>query len=711
MSAHHSSWYVAVSAFVEQAVDVVGGRVRLGTFLSRPANQIGLLLLLGAAVALLGVLRRALLNALRAARFACCPGRVDFTSPNNGGMLVARVMREAGVRFVFTLVGGHISPILVESERAGIRVVDVRHEATAAFAADAVARLTGVPGVCAVTAGPGLTNTVTAVKNAQMAESPLVLLGGAAATMLQGRGALQDIDQISLFRPLCKFTATVRTVKDIVPTLREAFRMAQEGTPGPVFVEFPIDTLYPVDAVLQAYGIPMPAAAAAAIAERQKKEGGKDERKKTEGGKDDVEEKTTDEKKAKKKKKKKGGIVSMVTGMYLNHHVRRLFSGAWDHTDCSPLPYSVQRATESQVEAAVRMLLEARRPVVLVGSQATLCTKPPARPDHLRAALEHMGIPCFLGGMARGLLGRDGALHIRQKRTLALKEADVVVMAGIVADFRLDYGRVLSRRSKIIAVNRSVEHLTRNTDMFWKPALTVNGDPGNFVARVSAKFDPAASQMEGGWLAHLRGRNDAREAEIEASAERKTDRYMNPLRVLQHAERSLPDNTILVADGGDFVGSAAYIMRPRGPLRWLDPGAFGTLGVGGGFALGAKLVHPDAQVVIVYGDGSLGYSVAEFDTFVRHKLPVLAITGNDACWTQIARDQVPRFNSHVACNLAFTDYHVVADGYGGRGFLVDKEADLAKAFKDAAAAIRAGKPALLNCLIGKTDFREGSISV
>src|SRR5699024_656515 len=102
-------------------------------------------------------------------------------------------------------------------------------------------------------------------------------------------------------------------------------------------------------------------------------------------------------------------------------------------------------------------------------------------------------------------------------------------------------------------------------------------------------------------------------------------------------ENTMDDNTILVADGGDFVGSAAYILRPRGPLAWLDPGAFGTLGVGAGFALGAKLCRPDADVVVVFGDGSLGYSLAEFDTMVRHKLPVMAVVGNDACWTQIAR--------------------------------------------------------------------------
>ncbi|KTF77032.1 hypothetical protein cypCar_00050167, partial [Cyprinus carpio] len=155
----------------------------------------------------------------------------ETQSPRHGGESVAEVLRAHGVKFVFTLVGGHISPILVACEKLGIRIVDTRHEATAVFAADAVARLSGTVGVAAVTAGPGLTNTVTAVKNAQMAESPLLLIGGAAATLLQGRGALQDIDQISLFKPLCKFCASVRTVREIVPTVRKALAIAQSGTP------------------------------------------------------------------------------------------------------------------------------------------------------------------------------------------------------------------------------------------------------------------------------------------------------------------------------------------------------------------------------------------------------------------------------------------------------------------------------------------------
>merc|ERR1711879_888493 len=170
---------------------------------------------------------------------------------------------------------------------------------------------------------------------------------------------------------------------------------------------------------------------------------------------------------------------------------------------------------------------------------------------------------------------------------------------------------------------------------------------------------------------------------------------------------------ILVADGGDFVATASYIVRPRGPLCWLDPGAFGTLGVGGGFALGAKLARPESEVWLLWGDGSAGYSISEFETFSRHNLPVIALVGNDACWGQIERDQTNWFGSSVACDLVYTQYEEVAKGYGGKGLSITTPSEDATAvLKQAQQQAReSSKPILINALIGRTKFRDGSISV
>ncbi|XP_076978020.1 2-hydroxyacyl-CoA lyase 2 isoform X1 [Tamandua tetradactyla] len=588
--------------------------------------------------------------------------KVDKASVRHGGESVAAVLRAHGVRFLFTLVGGHISPLLVASEKLGIRVVDTRHEVTAVFAADTVARLTGTVGVAAVTAGPGLTNTVTAMKNAQMAQSPVLLLGGAAGTLLQKRGALQAIDQMALFRPLCKFCASVRRVRDIVPTLRSAMAAAQSGTPGPVFVELPLDVLYPYFMVQREM---VPA-------------------------------------------KPPKGLIARGVSWYLENHLANLFAGAWEPQPEGPLPLDIPQAPPQQVQRCVELLSRAKRPLLVLGSQALL---PPTPADELRAAVETLGVPCFLGGMARGLLGRNNPLHIRQNRSAALKKADVVILAGTVCDFRLSYGRVLSRSSKIVIVNRNREEMLLNSDIFWKPQEAVQGDVGSFMLKLVEGLRGQTWAPD--WAEELREADRQKEQTFREKAAVPVAQHLNPVQVLQLVEESLPDNSVLVMDGGDFVGTAAHLVQPRGPLRWLDPGAFGTLGVGGGFALGAKLCRPDAEVWCLFGDGAFGYSLIEFDTFVRHKVPVMALVGNDAGWTQIAREQVPCLGSNVACSLAYTDYHKAAMGLGARGLLLSRENEgqVVEVLREAQRLCREGHPVVVNVLIGKTDFRDGSIAV
>ena len=114
---------------------------------------------------------------------------------------------------------------------------------------------------------------------------------------------------------------------------------------------------------------------------------------------------------------------------------------------------------------------------------------------------------------------------------------------------------------------------------------------------------------------------------------------------------------------------------------------------------------------MLYGDGSVAYSLAEFDSFARHGLPVLAVVGNDAGWTQIAREQVTVLGDDVATVLARTDYHKVAEGYGGRGLLIERPEEVRPILDEALRLVRSGVPVLVNALLGKTEFRKGSISL
>ncbi|HVL86229.1 MAG TPA: thiamine pyrophosphate-binding protein [Pseudonocardia sp.] len=571
----------------------------------------------------------------------------------HGGDVVAEILRAQGTRFLFTLCGGHISPILVSAKDRGIRVVDTRHEATAVFAADAVARLTGRPGVAAVTAGPGVTNTVTAVKNAQLAQSPVVLLGGAAPTVLQGRGALQDIDQMALMGPHVKAATRVRRVVDVGPAVEAAFRAAREGVPGPVFVELPIDLLYDEALVRSWYGA---ARGGRTLAERAVK-------------------------------------------AYLSLRVRRMFSGAGEPVAAVPVEVAVPAPDAAAVATAAERLAAAARPVVLVGSQALVEAGSGKR---VAAALERIGAPVYLSGMARGLLGRDHPLQARHKRRDALREADLVVLAGVPADFRLDYGNHIPRRATHVSLNRSRADLRRNR----RPDVAVLGDAGLALEGIADGLPDEPRWAE--WHRALAARDAAREAEIDAQAQAPTEN-VNPVRMCREVAAALPPGAVVVGDGGDIVATASYTVAPDGPLRWLDPGAFGTLGVGAGFALGAKLVYPDAPVWIVFGDGSVGYSLAEFDTFVRHDLPVVAVVGNDAAWSQIAREQVEMLGDDVGTVLAPTRYDRVVEGFGALGLHVDDPAGLADALRTARATT--DRPVLVDVAIGRSDFRKGSISM
>jgi acetolactate synthase-1/2/3 large subunit len=576
-----------------------------------------------------------------------------------GGDLVADALVRQGVRFLFTLCGGHISPLLVSAKARGVRVVDTRHESTAVFAADAVARLTGVPGVAAVTAGPGVTNTITALKNAQMAQSPLVLLGGATATLLRGRGALQDIDQMALVRPHVKRASRVTRVRDLVPALDEAFRLSRDGVPGPVFLECPVDLLYPEALVREWYGAKT-GKEARTLGERARR-------------------------------------------WYVGRHLERLFGGVEGGPPGVIATGEAPPPDEGRVGEAATLLARAERPVLLVGSQALVSV---AEVDALAAAVRALGLPVYLSGMARGLLGPADPLQMRHKRKEALREADLVVLAGVPCDFRLDYGNHVGRRAVLVSANRSRGEIAKNR----RPTVSALGAPELFLRGLAAA-SPGPRPAWGAWREALRARDEARDREIAAQAEQEAEGGLHPLRVLRSLEATLADDSVIVADGGDFVSTAAYVLRPRRPLSWLDPGPFGTLGVGAGFALGAKLARPSADVWVVYGDGSVGYSLVEADTFARHGLGVVALVGNDAGWTQIAREQVAMLKDDVGTVLAPTDYERAAEGLGARGLRLDDRSRILPVLEAALSLARSGLAVYVNARIGRTDFRQGSISM
>lgn len=578
----------------------------------------------------------------------------------HGGDIIGEILARRGIQHLFTLCGGHISPILVGAKRHGVRVVDMREEVNAVFAADAAARLTGNVGVAAVTAGPGVTNTITAIKNAQMAESPVLLFGGATATVLRGRGSLQDIDQLSILSPITKWATRVSTFKSLGPTVERAMNVALDGVPGPVFVEVPIDLLYPEETVRKW---------------------------------------TMDEATMK-------GPVGDALRLYLRGHLYRQFEQPHLPVHAPELPdlmgLTIHGDSRDKVSQVATAIAQAKRPVLVLGSQ-TLVNEP--NPERVAEAVRALGVPVFLGGMARGLLGREAEVQFRHARGKALKDADLVIVCGFPFDFRLKYGQSIPRSAKLVAVNLSASTLRKNRI----PDLAVHMHPGQFLVDLAANA-PRVGEDRAPWFAALKGREDARDAEIQQPQATVPGR-VNPLKFFLELEKRLDDDSVLVADGGDFVATASYVLRPRGPISWLDPGVYGTLGVGGGFATGAAVCRPNSEVWIIWGDGSSAYSLAEFDTFVRHGLAPIAVIGTDALWAQIARDQTDLLGDSVGTVLRDTSYEKVAEGYGGVGLLLDDESKIGEVLDEAKRIAKTGRPVCVNVLLAQSDFRKGSMSV
>jgi len=568
------------------------------------------------------------------------------------GLDIGSFFKQKNISSIFTLCGGHISPILVGCEKENIDIIQVRDEVSAVFAADAVSRLTDSIGVAIVTAGPGVTNTVTAIKNAQMAQSPVLLIGGAAATLLKGRGSLQDIDQISLLKTYVKSAVSVKKTRDVIPTLANAINTAISGVPGPVFVELPIDLLYPEEDIRNEFMNQLP----------------------------------------------KSGFFGKIAQWYVNRHLNDLFSSKKSSIKVNPV--KAFKLDQHKIDKAALSIVKAKKPVFLLGNQVTqnkeflsMCLK----------SLDKLSAPVYTSGMARGCFNSSDKYFFRHNRKHALKNADVVVTLGVPLDFRLGYGFSINKDATLISINKSKEDLNKNR----KPDIAIHADPTRIMHEIGKIINPPSCQE---WIKELSVLEESREKEIQQFSETKTD-FVNPVYLCKTIDKLIDENSILVADGGDFVGTASYTVRPRSALGWLDPGPFGTLGVGGGFAIGAKSSFPEKEVWVFYGDGASAYSLAEFDTLCRHKLPVIAIIGNDASWQQIAREQKQMLGSNIGTELAYNAYEKVAEGYGGKGYYVDNQESLFETLKLAKEDAKLGYPVLVNVKLSKSDFRKGSISV
>ncbi len=547
--------------------------------------------------------------------------------PMHGGRIVARALKQENVPYIFTLCGGHVMSIYDGCLDEGIGVIDVRHEQSAAHAADGWARVTGQPGVAIVTAGPGLTDAVTGVATAWRANIPMIIIGGQAPRLFQDMGGLQDMNHVDLMRPITKWSVAVPSARRLGEYISTAFRVATTNVPGPVFLEMPLDFLF--DVVEDRDII---------VADRYRTEAG-------------------------------------------------------------------VGADPRYVEKAFELLRGAERPVCLVGSQLFWSRRREAYPEFVRT----FGMPVYVNGQARGSLDPSDPHWFFQTRKEALRKADVVLIFGTPLDFRIGYGRSshINPDAKLIHVDLDGKELGKNRGC----DVGIIGDTGLVMEGLTAcakaaKFVP---QMTGSWLKELRTLEKEKWEKLQPQLT-SDEAPLNPLRVCAEVDKLLTPDTIVIGDGGDFVGSAANVLRPRGFGHWLDAGPLGTLGAGPGYAMAAKLASPKSDVIIMYGDGAFGLNMMEFEACIRQKINIVGVIGNDAAWTQILRGQEQMYGKDrtPACKLAPTRYDLMIEAMGGHGEWVERPEDLAPALK---RALTCGKPAVVNVRIGGSDFRKDAISV
>jgi acetolactate synthase-1/2/3 large subunit len=535
----------------------------------------------------------------------------------HGGRLVAKRLKAHGVTKLFTLSGGHIFSIYDGCREEGIDIVDVRHEQSAAFAAEGWAKATREPGVCAVTAGPGVTNAMSPLGSAQMNRSPMLVLGGRAPAMRWGMGSLQEIDHIPFVAPLTRLAKTAGSTAEIPALMDEALAAAAGPPGGPAFLDFPMDYAF-MEAEVDADGR----------------------------------------------------------------------AARYD-------PLAAPAA--EGVEAAAELLRGAERPAIMAGSGLYW-----AHGEHaLRALAEELRIPVFVNGLGRGCIPADHELAFSRARGQALKGADVALVIGVPMDFRLGFGESFGEETAIVAIDSCAPERAH-------PRAVAADLVGGVAATLDALREGAGGGAAGGggpegsvgsaraaWIEALKAtENEKRAAERDELSDPRAP--LHPLRLYGELAQVLDRDAVVIGDGGDFVSYAGRVIDTYEPGCWMDPGPFGCLGAGPGYALAAKLANPDRQVCLLLGDGAFGFSGMEFDTLVRHGVPVVAVMGNNGIWALEKHPMEFLYGYSVAAELQpECRYDQVVEALGGHGELVREPGELRPALERAFAS---GKPALVNVL-------------
>ncbi|TPW12939.1 MAG: acetolactate synthase I/II/III large subunit [Acidimicrobiaceae bacterium] len=486
-----------------------------------------------------------------------------------------------------------------------MRVVDTRHESAATFAAEAYAKLTRRPGFAALTAGPGITNGVSAITSAWFNGSPVVVMGGRAPELRWGSGSLQEMDHLPVVQSITKSAVTVKDSARAAAMVHDAAALAMAPHRGPTFLDFPLDVFGPSAGELP------------------------------------------------------------------------------------PVDSSVGRGSTpdpDEVAAIATMIAQADRPAFIVGSDVYW----DGAWDELRAAVEHLRVPCFFNGLGRGMLPARHELAFLRTRGLLKQRADLVVVLGTPLDFRLGFGRF---------GNAQVAHVV-DSESQRAGHVDVPTAAGDLATVLRAFAEHRAARDRGDWIAELRAAERVGAANDAALLAADTA-PIKPSRIYGELAKRLADDAVVICDGGDFASYAGKFVEVQQPGCWLDTGPYGCLGNGMGYAIAARVARPSSQVVVLLGDGAAGFSLMDVDSLVRHGLPVVMVVGNNGMWGLEKHPMQAIYGWDVACDLQpGCRYDQVVTALGGGGEMVTDPREIGPAIDRGFAA---GVPYLVNVITDPSD--------
>ncbi len=359
-----------------------------------------------------------------------------------------------------------------------------------------------------------------------------------------------------------------------------------------------------------------------------------------------------------------------------------------------------------EIEKLADILVDSERPCVLLGTQVWTCRASQAAARFVRA----LNIPAYMNGAGRGTLPPGDPHHFHRSRGYAFNKADVIVIVGTPFDFRMGYGKRLRADAVVVQIDLDYRTVGKNRDI----SMGLVGDVGCILEAVaeaaSGRAGNGAAKREP-WLEELRAEEATRLEKLLPLL--KSDAVpINPYRVAYEINEFLTEDTIYIGDGGDVVTISAQAVQPRAPGHWMDPGPLGTLGVGVPFAMAAKLVHPEKEVLCYFGDGAFTLTGWDFETCVRFGLPFLGIVGNNSAMNQIRYGQIAKYGEqrgNVANLLGDVPFDKFAEILGGHGEDVRDPAQLRGALERAREAVSLGQPALVNVWVDPNVWAPGTM--